>query len=149
MRSKFLLPLFAAVSLSSPVTSNAEDDVNRPAIDQANARLIALQKQGDAAGMGDMYTDDAILLPSGADRADGRDAIQAFWTKSLGAGVEDVELETETLEPLGNDLVYEIGSYRTTPKDAEPVTGYYLVLWKRVEGEWKLHVDIFNEKGGG
>jgi uncharacterized protein (TIGR02246 family) len=149
MRSKFLLPVFAAISLSLPLSPNAEDDVIRTAIDEANARLIALQKQGDAAGMGDMYTDDAILLPSGAERADGRDAIQAFWAKSLGAGVEDVELETESLKALGKDLVYEIGSYRTTPKDAEPVTGYYLVLWKRVEGEWKLHVDIFNENGGG
>lgn len=149
MRIEFLLPLLAAISLSLPLTLNAEDDVNRTAINEANARLIALQKQGDAAGMGDMYTDDAILLPSGAERADGRDAIQAFWAKSLGSGAEDVELETETLEALGKDLVYEIGSYRTTPKDAEPVTGYYLVLWKRVEGEWKLHVDIFNENGGG
>jgi uncharacterized protein (TIGR02246 family) len=143
---RLLLPLAAALPICAPLTSNAEEDVDRTAIDEANARLIALQKQGDAEGMGDMYTDDAILLPSGAERADGRKAIQAFWAKSLGAGVEDVQLKTETLEPLGKDLVYEIGSYKTTPKGAEPVTGYYLVLWKRVEGEWKLHVDIFNEK---
>jgi hypothetical protein len=68
--------------------------------------------------------------------------------RSLGSGVEDVELKADTLESLGSDLVYEIGSYKTRPKDAHPVTGYYLVLWKRVEGEWKLHVDIFNENGG-
>ena len=145
--SRFFLPLAAGLSLCLAGTADAEDDVNRTAIDEANARLIALQKQGDAEGMADMYTEDAILLPSGAERADGREAIAAFWAKSLGAGVEDVELKTESLEPLGKDLVYEIGSYKTTPKDAEPVTGYYLVLWKRVESEWKLHVDIFNENG--
>ena len=147
MRSKFLLLLAAIFSFSFTWTTNAEDNVDRTAIDEANAKLIALQKQGDAEGMGDMYTDDAILLPSGAERADGREAIAAFWAKTLGSGVEDVQLKTETLESLGTDLVYEIGSYRTTPKDAEPVTGYYLVLWKRVEGRWKLHVDIFNENG--
>jgi len=147
MRSRFLLPLAAVLSFWFPWTTNAEDSVYRTAIDEANARLITLQKQGNAEGMGDMYTDDAILLPSGAERADGREAIEAFWAKSLGPGVEDVQLKTETLEALGEDLVYEIGSYRTTPKDAEPVTGYYLVLWKRVEGRWKLHVDIFNENG--
>ncbi|HEX5765788.1 MAG TPA: SgcJ/EcaC family oxidoreductase [Woeseiaceae bacterium] len=144
----FPLPLAAVLSFWLPLTAHAEDSVDRAAIDEANARLIALQKQGNAEGMGDMYTDDAILLPSGAERADGREAIQAFWAKNLGSGVEEVELKTETLESLGDDLVYEIGSYKTTPKDAEPVTGYYLVLWKRVDGRWKLHVDIFNENGG-
>lgn len=116
----------------------------RTAIDDANARLIELQKKGDAAGMGRMYTDDAILLPAGGPRIEGREAIEAFWAETLSGGVEDVRLTTEDLVPLGDDLVYEIGSYTTTPRDAAPVSGYYLVLWKRVDGEWKLHVDIFN-----
>lgn len=117
----------------------------RTAIDDANARLVALQKQGDAAGMGDMYTEDAVLLPAGGPRTEGREAIEAFWAENLGSGVADVQLTTEDLVPLGADLVYEIGRYTTTPKDAAPVSGQYLVLWKRVEGQWKLHVDIFNE----
>lgn len=114
-------------------------------IDEANAKLEVLQKKGDAAGMGDMYTERAILLPAGGPRTEGREAIEEFWKEKLGSGVEDVQLTTEELEPLGDDLVYEIGRYTTTPRDAAPVSGQYLVLWKRVDGEWKLHVDIFNE----
>jgi uncharacterized protein (TIGR02246 family) len=121
--------------------------MNRTAIDDANARLIALQKEGDAEGMGEMYTENAILLPAGGQRTEGREAIEAFWAKNLGSGVEDVELTTDDLEALGDDLVYEIGHYTTTPRDAEPVSGHYVVLWKRVDGEWKLHVDIFNKDG--
>lgn len=141
-------PALAAMLLFPfAVTANAEDDMNRAAIDSANAKLIALQKAGDAEGMGDMYTDDAILLPSGGPRTEGRDAIEAFWAKTLNSGIEDVELVTENLESLDEDLVYEIGSYTTTPANAEPVSGHYVVLWKRVDGEWKLHVDIFNQGG--
>jgi uncharacterized protein (TIGR02246 family) len=98
--------------------------------------------------MGEMYTDDAILLPSGGSRTEGRAAIEAFWAKNLRSGVEEVQLRTENLESLGDDLVYEIGSYTTTPADGAPIAGHYVVLWKRVDGEWKLHVDIFNEGTG-
>ena len=129
------------------LASSAEDSMDRAAIDNANARLIELQKKGDAAGMGRMYTDDAVLLPAGAPRVEGREGIEAFWAESVSGGVEDVRLTTENLVPLGNDLVYEIGSYTTTPRDGAPVSGYYLVLWKRVDGAWKLHVDIFNQNG--
>jgi uncharacterized protein (TIGR02246 family) len=109
--------------------------------------LIELQKRGDAAGMGRMYTDDAVLLPSGAGRIEGRRAIEKFWADALGGGVAEVELNTEDLVPLGDDLVYEIGSYTTTPRDGAPISGHYLVLWRRVAGAWKLQVDIFNQDG--
>jgi ketosteroid isomerase-like protein len=90
-----------------------------------------------------MYTNDAILLPAGEARVEGREDIEAFWAKTLSGSIEDVRLTTENLVPLGEDLVYEIGSYTTTA----PVSGHYLVLWKRVDGAWKLHVDIFNQGG--
>lgn len=145
MRRMFWNAIAAMLWFSMPLSSSAEDTMNRTAIDKANARLVELQKQGDASGMGEMYTEDAILLPAGAPRTEGRKAIEAYWAKNLGPGVEDVQLTTEDLEELGDDLVYEIGRYTTTPKDAAPVSGHYVVLWKRVDGAWKLHVDIFNK----
>jgi uncharacterized protein (TIGR02246 family) len=135
----------AILSFAMTLSSSAENTMDRTAIDDANAKLMALQKQGDAAGMGDMYTEDAILLPAGGLRTEGREAIEAFWAKKFGSGGADVQLTTEDLVQLGDDLVYEIGRYTTTQKDAAPVSGQYLVLWKRVDGKWKLHVDIFNE----
>jgi uncharacterized protein (TIGR02246 family) len=119
--------------------------MDKTAINEANARLIAFQKGGNAAGMGEMYTEDAVLLPAGGPSIRGREAIEEFWAEMLGQGVADVQLTTQELVPLGDDLAYEIGSYTTTPKDAAPVSGHYLVIWKRADGAWKLHVDIFNQ----
>lgn len=120
--------------------------MDRRPIDKANARLVQLQKQADAEGMSDMYTEDAVLLPGEGKKFEGREAIRGFWADMLGAdGVEDVALTTEQLVPLADNLAYEIGSYETTPTEGQPMSGHYLVIWKRVEGEWQLHVDIFNK----
>lgn len=113
---------------------------------ELNARLAEFQKAGNAIAMGEMYTQNAVLLPAGGPGARGRDAIEAFWAEKLGSGVEDVKLTTEELVPLGDDLAYEIGRYTTTPRNADPVSGHYLVMWKKTGGDWKLHVDIFNEE---
>jgi uncharacterized protein (TIGR02246 family) len=129
-----------------PSSSSAEETMDRTQIDEANRRLEALQKEADAAGMAEMYTEEAILLPSGGPRADGREAIRAFWAEKLAAGGADVRLTTEELVPIARDLAYEIGRYTTRPKNGAPVSGHYVVLWKRVDGAWKLHVDIFNER---
>ena len=143
------IAIAAAASFVQTLPVIGEESMDRDPIDRANARLVELQKQGDAAGMAAMYTEDAILLPAGSGQVAGRKAIEAFWRETLGAGVEDVQLNTEKLVAVGDDLAYEIGSYTTQPRDAAPVSGYYLVLWKRVGGDWWVHVDIFNEGNQG
>jgi uncharacterized protein (TIGR02246 family) len=138
-------PLWQTVLLDAFVIPDAEDAMDTTPVREVNAKLEAFQKAGNAEGMGDMYTEDAVLLPSGSDAARGHEAIEAFWAGKLGSGVAEVKLTTEELVPLADDLAYEIGRYTTTPKDGGPVSGHYLVLWKKKGGEWKLHVDIFNE----
>jgi uncharacterized protein (TIGR02246 family) len=147
MKPTIAIAAAASFVLTLPVIG--EESMDRESIDRANARLVELQKQGDAAGMAAMYTEDAILLPAGSGQVAGRKAIEAFWRETLGAGVEDVQLNTEKLVAVGDALAYEIGRYTTQPRDAAPVSGHYLVLWKRVGGDWRLHVDIFNEAGQG
>lgn len=152
MHKVALVAVAALTCFGAPSPAHSEDAMKaamESAIDEANARLEDLQKQGDAEGMGRMYTNDAVLLPAGGASTRGREAIEAFWAEKLGSGVEDVQLTTEELVPLGDDLAYEIGRYTTTPKGVGAVSGHYLVLWKRVDGGWKLHVDIFNEGGKG
>lgn len=145
MNSQRWIAAAAALLLMSQAV--AEDTMDRKPIDRANAKLEALQIQGDAAGMAEMYTEDAILLPAGSERVDGREAIEDFWREKLVAGIEDVQLTTEDLVEIDGDLAYEIGRYTTQPRDAAPVSGQYLVLWKRAGNEWRLHLDIFNEGG--
>ena len=86
---------------------------------------------------------DAELLPPGAEAVAGRPAIAAFWKGAIDAGVKDLVLTTVQVESAG-DLAYEVGKVRLVAKDGQATEDRYLVVWKRENGKWQLHRDIWN-----
>ncbi len=90
-----------------------------------------------------LYTDDAIMMPQGAPMAEGN-AIRDGFMQMGEMGVTGVDLETVEIETAGN-TAYEVGRYVLQgPNGLEIDHGKYLVVWKNVDGEWKLHRDMFN-----
>jgi uncharacterized protein (TIGR02246 family) len=118
------------------------DDI-RERIAAANDQFMAAFKRGDAAGMANAYTADALLAPPHSDFVRGTEAIQRFWKGVVTLGLRDVKLETDDVESHG-DLAIEIGRYALlTPDGATADRGKYLVVWKNERGAWKLRRDIW------
>ncbi len=91
-----------------------------------------------------VYTSAASVLPPGGEMVTGRENIKSFWRNALEAlGVNSVRLETVSFETSG-DTGYEIGRATLNFSGAPSVTGKYVVVWKREDGAWKWHVDIWN-----
>jgi uncharacterized protein (TIGR02246 family) len=121
----------------------------RTEIDQVNRRFEEALEQGDAATVGSVYTDDAVLLPPNGPMTNGRDAITKFWQGVMDMGVRGIELNTLSLVEDGDDAAHEIGtaSLAIKPEGGEPTTDIvkYVVVWRReAAGEWKMAVDIWN-----
>jgi uncharacterized protein (TIGR02246 family) len=113
-------------------------------ISNAVAKLMNYVNQGDLDNMVAMYTDDTSVLPPGEKSIYGIEAVREFWNEMLHqVGFSDVAYTIEKIEPLGNDTAAELTSYEVTLA-GERRKGKYTVIWKKVQGEWKLHVDIFN-----
>lgn len=103
---------------------------------------------GDGKALAELYTEDAVLLPPGAERIEGRAKIAEFWQGAMDAGLEDPSLEAVEVVELG-DYAYEVGALSITAQDADgqpaPVSGKYIVIWQRGDdGTWRLHRDIWN-----
>ena len=100
-RSYFALALVCLFCLGficcAPEKEELDLDEVRAAVEQANLKLAEALRQGDAAGMAAVYTDDASLMPNGADLVKGRSGIEAYWASVIQMGVKDVVLKVVEL----------------------------------------------------
>ena len=92
--------------------------------------------KGDFTGVASLYTDDATAFPPGSGMVKGRAAIAAMW-KGMAEQVGDPKLTTIDVKRLGRFAVREIGTFSLKTKGPNPkeVTGKYVVVWEKVEGE--------------
>jgi uncharacterized protein (TIGR02246 family) len=115
-------------------------------IEAVNAKWIDFFNKGDFAGIGTLYTEDAIALPPGSPMAKGRPAIEVMW-KSMAEQMGDPKVTTIDVKALGPSAAREIGTFSLKAKGSIPreVTGKYVVVWEKVGSDWKLATDIWNE----
>jgi uncharacterized protein (TIGR02246 family) len=145
MNTKHVLFCSALVALFSSFAAAAPSDEVRPAIEAANKELFAGLKRGDAAAMAALYTSNAQIFPPNADPVRGRKAIEEEFAKMTGGGgVKGGGLNTSEVEVHG-DTAIETGTYKLTGEDGNQVDkGNYMAVWKRQDGKWKIHRDIWN-----
>ena len=101
--------------------------------------------KGDIATVAEMYAEDAFLLPAGSPMVRGRSAIKSFWEKA-SEGIDNIQLTTVDVKPLGADAAREIGTFSLHTKGSQPqeMTGKYVVIWQKTGSEWKLATDTWN-----
>ena len=150
-RTKALLAAVLAVAVVGQINLVARGqrgrgpDANvRAAIEAANKKFfIDAAPKGDAALLAGVYTDDAIAYPANSEPVKGRAALQAMWASVFASGISGFALNTEEVESAG-DMAWETGNYVMKTKDGKVADrGKYMVVWKRVRGEWKLHRDMW------
>ena len=134
--------LFATIGALLVVPASAQD---KATIQSVNDRFAEAFNKDDAAAVAALYTEDAILLPPGAEMVQGRGGIQAFW-KGAAAQIGEMRLTTVDLKPLGSDAAREVGTFtaRTKGQPSQEVVGKYVVVWQKVGSDWKLATDIWN-----
>ena len=120
----------------------------RESIEAVGKTMCERANAGNGAGVAELYTEDAVLMPPGSVRLDGREAIQQFWQGMLDTGVGDISVATQEVEEAGDSAV-EVGTISATaPGEGDArvaLTGKYIVVWRRDGGgNWRLHRDIWN-----
>src|SRR5215212_7470549 len=118
---------------------------NKLAIQKLSNEWAAAFNKGDSHAVAELYTEDAYVLPAGAEMVHGRQAIQGFWDNAMRQ-LGDGKLTTVDVQPLGPETAREIGTFSFKAKGNQPeeITGKYVVVWRKVNDEWKLATDIWN-----
>ena len=124
--------------------SQADSSDMRAVIEAANDVFMATFNRGDAAGLAALYTEDGQLMPPNAGFMTGREAVQGFWQAVMDMGVEKAAIITGEVEGFG-DTAIEVSRFRLFGGgEQELEQGKFIVIWKKVDGQWRLHRDIFN-----
>ncbi len=102
---------------------------------------------GDYDAIADAYTTDGKIFPNNAPIIEGREAIKKRWIIPEGSKTLHHEINPEEINFLGN-YAYDYGRYngKTLTKEGVEVSwkGKYVVVWKKVDEQWKMYLDIWN-----
>ncbi|MCE7981144.1 MAG: DUF4440 domain-containing protein [Caldilinea sp. CFX5] len=116
----------------------------RTQVESNNRAFMAAFARGDSVGAAAVYTETGQILPPNFPVMGGKAAIQAFWQGAIDLGIAAAELETVEFEAHG-DTAWEVGQAVLKSKDDQVLDeGKYIVIWKRENGVWKWHRDIWN-----
>ena len=120
----------------------------RDGILETNQHFMTSFAAQDAAALVALYTDDAQLFPPHSDLVEGAEHLVAFWQGIFEMGLTGASLETLEVDNEG-DTAIEVGRYTLTAGDGTVADeGKYVVVWKKVGGQWRLHRDIWNAAPG-
>ncbi len=117
-------------------------------INEMEAKWVAAFKQRDFAWIEALHTSDGLLLPSNSPPIEGPKAIAAVWQGwSELPNVEILFGPNRIVASSSGDMAYDYGWYTfafDTDSGRFEDKGKYIVVWKKVDGQWKVAADIFN-----
>jgi uncharacterized protein (TIGR02246 family) len=134
----------ADVNSTAAVDSGADEQAIRGHVDH----WLQLVKAKDAAGIAQLYAEDGAVMPPNTPIGKGRTAIQQTWASMMRTpGFELTIVPEQIIVSSSGDMALDRGTYRLSVAPngtAQTDTGKYVVVWRKIGGEWKAAADIFN-----
>lgn len=140
----------AACVLSMASLAHAEAHSGVEAAQQAWAEAFNSQ---DIEAIGNLFAEDAALMPPDMAPITGHENILGFWKGGLDAGVTDLRLGMSEVLMMG-DRAVEIGTYTVSGPWGEggamiEDSGKTMVVWRRAEdGTWQMTHDMWSSNSG-
>lgn len=127
------------------IKRNVSEDKER--ILKNSAAFSQAYMNKDAEAIANFYSEDAKIFPSNSVIISGRAAIKKRW--GFVKGLSDPYHKVTPSEiKVFNNYAYDYGYYEGSSigKDGKenPFKGKYVIVWKKIENDWKIYLDIWN-----
>jgi ketosteroid isomerase-like protein len=101
----------------------------------------------DTEAIANAYAADASIFPNGFDIIKGTKDIKSYWTPRSGTTTTFHKIYPVEIVVNGS-TAYGHGYYEVSGiNDGNPfqgVRGKYVIVWKKLDGQWKIYLDIWN-----
>jgi uncharacterized protein (TIGR02246 family) len=136
------VPEGSLVSFEASVSPADSSDI--AVLKAAAAIFMEAFNTEDAETLAALFTEDGVMLPPNAPAIFGRDAIRASSREDFAMMDQAIELEDLEITVEG-DLGYKAGRYRVRSEKNQLIDrGKYIEIWRKVDGQWLIHRDIWN-----
>ncbi len=126
---------------------NVEKLSDEEQIKAAAKAFSASYLKQDYEALAKSYTPDAKIFPNNTPIISGYEAIKKRWSNSSNYTPVTHEIIPEEIVILG-DTAHDYGVYKgkNKNKDGTETTykGKYVVVWKKINNQWKMYLDIWN-----
>jgi len=139
-----LMVLGACGTCANPGVDTA---IEERAIRELEARWSQAAQARDIAAFVSFFAEDGIQLQPNRPPLIGRQAIEEATRQAMTPNVSLSFEPVEIVVSRSRDIAYDRGTYHLridAPAGRVEDHGSYLVVWKKVNGEWNAAVDIFN-----
>ncbi len=103
---------------------------------------------GDAKAIAAAYTTDGKIFPENQDIMEGSQVLEKYWTPSPFYKTTYHKVTPSEIKILGNEAYdygyYEGESLKLSDNTTSKWRGKYVIVWKKIEGDWKIYLDIWN-----
>lgn len=134
---RFCLFVLIAVTVLGPARSQDNPIVTRI------AAFTEAYNAKDAEAISGFYTEKGALLPPQGNALVGRSPILTHYANAFANGVTGLKYRVLEIDQTSEDTAIEIGetlvAFRT-----QTITGRSMHIWKKVNGEWYLHRDMYH-----
>lgn len=139
------------INAASKSSTHKNGAAHEQTIRKTNERWLALIRDHDAAGVSRLYTSDGAMMAPGAPIAQSQPALEKAWSglmKTPGFGL--TFKADQIVVASGGDMALDRGTYELSvggPNGPTKDIGKYVVVWRNIDGQWKVAADIFNSDG--
>ena len=151
--SKIIINTFSIIFINLFIIScesKSTFDINkaRVHIDKQNKKYMEFYNNGDASGVAELHTNDALVMPPNIDMVKGKISIKKAISDEISAGATDLAFTTINMHG-DEEFVTEVGRYSLNVKNEGKTlmsdSGKYVVLWEQVsKNNWLMKADIWN-----
>lgn len=145
--STLLIVLFAASceqTTAEPMSGEAYSAEIQKIIEAKNEKIQEFYASGMIDSAAVHFADNCIQFMPNQPAIVGIENYKAAWKQNIQFGKWQLDLNTQEVKASGH-LATEYGKYSLTfrPNETSPIPamedkGNYLVLWEKMEGEWKV-----------